>query len=337
MRKARIVEEEAAYYHVISRVVGREFVFDPEDERERFRKMMRRVEGFSGCRILAWTVLSNHFHVLLHVPEDKEVADQEFRRRMRFLYDDERVDKLMDEIHRLRRLGQDEWAERVKAPYVKRMHDMAEFVKTLKQRVSVSFNRRHGRVGTLWEERYKSMLIEGEGESLKAVAAYIDLNAVRAKIVKDPKDYRFSSYGEAVGGSELARAGLCECVGCGSGEWAEASGYYRELLYLKGEERGVQENGDPVRPGYSEQEVSEVLAEKGKLTLGAIIRCRVRYFTDGVILGHQIFVEERFLRYRNRFGVKRETGARAMKGADYGGLCIARQLRVDVFGSRVPA
>ena len=51
----------------------------------------------------------------------------------------------------------------------------------------------------------------------------------------------------------------------------------------------------------------------------------------------QIFVEERFLRYRNRFGVKRETGARAMKGADYGGLCIARQLRVDVFGSRVPA
>ena len=52
MRVARIVEEGAGYYHVISRVVGREKVFRKESEREAFRKTMRAVEGFSGAKVL---------------------------------------------------------------------------------------------------------------------------------------------------------------------------------------------------------------------------------------------------------------------------------------------
>ena len=51
MRRARIVEEGAAYYHLISRVVDRQMVFNP-DEKERFRKLMRAVEGVSGVEIL---------------------------------------------------------------------------------------------------------------------------------------------------------------------------------------------------------------------------------------------------------------------------------------------
>jgi len=47
MRTARIVEEGPAFYHVISRVVGREFVFAADTERERFRAIMRAVEAFS--------------------------------------------------------------------------------------------------------------------------------------------------------------------------------------------------------------------------------------------------------------------------------------------------
>ena len=58
MRKSRIVEKTAAYYHVISRVVGREYVFG-EEERERFRSTMRRVEAFCAVQIQTWCVLSN--------------------------------------------------------------------------------------------------------------------------------------------------------------------------------------------------------------------------------------------------------------------------------------
>ena len=51
MRTARIVEEGAGYYHLISRVVGREFVFHSDEERERFRLTLRAVEA--AIRILA--------------------------------------------------------------------------------------------------------------------------------------------------------------------------------------------------------------------------------------------------------------------------------------------
>ena len=67
MRTARIVEEGAGYYHLISRVVGREFVFHSEEERERFGMTLRAVEAFSGTQVLTWVIMSNHFHVQMMV------------------------------------------------------------------------------------------------------------------------------------------------------------------------------------------------------------------------------------------------------------------------------
>ena len=81
-------------------------------------------------------------------------------------------------------------------------------MKALKQRFSVWYNREHQRVGTLWEERYKSVLVEGAGEVLATMAAYIDLNPVRAGIVCDPKEYRWCGYAEALAGKKPAREGL---------------------------------------------------------------------------------------------------------------------------------
>ncbi len=71
-------------------------------------------------------------------------------------------------------------------------------MKLLKQRFSQWHNARNARKGTLWEERFRSVLVDGAGEALLTMAAYIDLNPVRAGIVQDPKDYRWSGYGEAL-------------------------------------------------------------------------------------------------------------------------------------------
>ena len=332
MRTARIVEEGPAYYHVISRVVGREYVFAADAERERFRAIMRAVEAFSGVRILTWAILSNHFHIQVHIPERGEISDQELGRRMRYLYSQDKVDAFMGELETLRQVGQVETAERMKWPFILRMCNLAAFMKTLKQRVSISYNRRHGRVGTLWEERYKSLLLEGECGTLMAVSAYIDLNPVRAGLVADPKDYRFSGYGEAVGGSKQAREGLAQVVS-GGGDWGAVSGEYRQVLYIKGEARGITPEGAPVRAGFSEEEVGAVVSAKGRLTLGEVLRCRVRYFTDGLVLGRKGYVEELFRRKRSHFSPKRQDGARAMKGAQWGDLCTIRDLRVNVMGA----
>jgi hypothetical protein len=55
-------------YHVMSRTVNGEFLFG-DLEREAFRRMMWRMASFSGVEILTYVVMSNHFHILVKVPD----------------------------------------------------------------------------------------------------------------------------------------------------------------------------------------------------------------------------------------------------------------------------
>jgi putative transposase len=100
-------------------------------------------------------------------------------------------------------------------------------MKTLKQRFSVWYNRNHRRYGTLWADRFKSVLVEGSGNPLQTMAAYIDLNPVRAGIVEDPKEYRFSGYAEAVaedGAAALSCALLYRRLAARAGTKASSEG-----------------------------------------------------------------------------------------------------------------
>lgn len=55
------------------------------------------------------------------------------------------------------------------------------------------FNQKYKRTGTLWEGRFTSSLVDSE-EYLLTVYRYIELNPVRAKMVLDPAEYKWSSY-----------------------------------------------------------------------------------------------------------------------------------------------
>ena len=99
-------------------------------------------------------------------------------------------------------------ADEIRRKLLARMGDVSEYMKTVKQRFSVWYNRNHRRFGTLWADRFKSVLVEGKGNPLQTMAAYIDLNPVRAGIVDDPKDYRFCGYAEAIAGVVVAQRGL---------------------------------------------------------------------------------------------------------------------------------
>jgi REP element-mobilizing transposase RayT len=331
MRTARILGEEGSWYHCVSRIVDRQMRVS-KDEKERFRNIMRRVEEFSGVRILTHSILDNHFHILLEVPERQKVSDEELLRRMRLLYAKEYVSQFALSLKECRKNGDNGAAEKLKERYTYRMYDLGEFMKTLKQRYTMSYNRRHERRGTLWEERFKSVLVDWsrsektkELSSSAAMAAYIDLNSVRAGIVSDPKEYRYSGYGEAVGGSKKAREGLMKVMGtlgCG-GSWEEVSRAYRKLLYIRGK-------GTEKRPGFVAEEVKKVLKAGGKLSVGEALRCRVRYFSDGVALGSREYVNGVFEKHRERFGAKRKDGARALRHGEWGGLCALRDLRLSV-------
>ena len=311
--------DNSTHYHCVSRVVDRNFVFGTH-ERDVFRKILRQVEGFSGVRVVTWTILSNHFHVLLEVPPPPStpLSNAEILTRYRSLYSKRGMERVIWEFDDARRIGHGA-LERVRAKYLQRMWDLSEFMKTLKQKFTSWFNRKHDRAGTLWESRFKSVVVEGSWSCLLKVAAYIDLNAVRAGLVEDPKDYRWCGYGEAVQGDRSARRGLASTLHNlkSNANWRDVGPRYRKILFGIGEDRGL-----------SRAAVEEVWRAGGKLTFAQLLRCRLRYLSDGLAIGSTAFVEQVFATKRDWFGPRRKSGARRLAGGDWGELRTARALAV---------
>ena len=364
MRKARWLAEwrksagKPVFYHVISRVVDRRFAFGAE-EKEKFRALMRLQEKFTGCRVVSYCLMCNHFHILLEVPPmaDAGLSDQELLKRLSAIYSEAFVAGVAKELADARtavyakETGRDEALAAIHKRFNYRMQDLGEFMKGLLQRFTQWFNRAHSRTGRLWEDRFKSVIVE-DGVAAKTISAYIDLNPVRAGMVKDPADYRWSSYGEAIGGGskgngKTARAGLVRALRAHQGVGADADGWasgvsreYRKLLMAGAagkSSESVGRNGKTgtktLRQGISKEEAEREREKDGEIPLGKILRCRVRYFTDGAVIGSRSFVDEAFAKSRERFGAKRKDGARAMRGSGSGAkgqLWSVRDLRVRI-------
>jgi len=184
------------------------------------------------------------------------------------------------------------------------MHDVSVFMKELKQRFSIWYNHRYDRHGTLWSERFKSVLVEGKRTALKTVSAYIDLNPVRAGLVGDPKDYAWSGYGAACGGDRAALWGLARVLGGrpGSAEsLRRALADYRVLLYGKGALPGL---GKPVC--LDPEAARKVREAGGELPLSSRLLCRARVMWNGIALGSRDYVADVEVLYRKGFGRKRK-------------------------------
>jgi REP element-mobilizing transposase RayT len=354
-------------YHVMSRSAGGEKLFG-EVEKEAFRRLMWRMARFSGLEILTYAVMANHFHLLVKVPERARFlkrfegggGEERLLEHLTLLYSRTYIAAVRQELARVRAAGREGEAEAILDTFRKRFCDLSCFVKELKERFSRWYNKHNCRRGTLWMDRFKSVLVE-DGEALRTMALYIDLNPVRAGLVDDPKDYRWTGYGEAAGGSKRARRGLCRVMEAPLDSWDERRGdlapaeAYRCWLFGEGLEverktpGGAEQDGmaaagglpaspdiqgpgtavHPVRRGFSKEKVEAVLKGGGKLSRADLLRCRVRWFSDGVAIGSKGFVEGVFTRCRAHFGATRMTGARKVREDGSGGLHALRELRVN--------
>ena len=303
---------------------------------------MRRLEKFCGVRVVTYCLMENHFHLLVRVPQrdaQEPLTEGELRRLLPLIY---RRRELRDALQELDRAAQQDttgkWMTEILARYQARRFSLSIFVKELKQRYTRWHNRRHRRTGTLWESRFRSVLVEGDETALLTVAAYIDLNPVRAGIVADPKDYLWCGYAEAVAGKRIARLGLraiLERTSFGVNrriDWRATGQRYRMLLYGHGEERLADEKtGRVARRGLSREEVEAVLERGGELRVAEILLCKVRYLCDGGAIGSAEFIRQVFEENRQSFGPNRSTAGRRMRGSDWGGLQVLRGLQRNVF------
>jgi REP element-mobilizing transposase RayT len=316
---------------------------------------LRMQENFTGCRVLSYCIMSNHFHLLLEVPPMRAegLADEQLLARLAAIHNEAAVAVVAKELADARAAGNEAHVAEIHARFTYRMHNLSEFMKTLLQRFTRWFNRTHQRKGTLWEERFKSVIVES-GVAARTMAAYIDLNPVRAGMVTDPAEYRWSGYGEAIGGGakgngKKAREGLVraclsgEGVGFEAGKWAEISLIYRRAMGIALErKRGrAKIDNDIKKKSPITKNTSEAMASRDnetvlpELGMAAMLSHRIRYFTDGAVIGGRAFVDDVFAAARERFGPRRRSGARQMRGvasAAAGVLWSARDLRANVTG-----
>jgi len=321
-------------YHVMSRTVNGEFLFG-DVEKEAFRRMMWRMASFSGVEVLTYVVMSNHFHILVKVPDrekwlrkfEGELGEKALLKHLATVYSKKYLEQLKAEIFRYREQNNLQAIEDILQRYKNRFCDVSLFVKELKERFSRWLNKQLGRRGTLWMDRFKSVLVEGS-EALATMAAYIDLNPVRAGMVDDPSEYEWSGYGEAYAGSRRSRRGLCKALGLPQDSWeTRALSRYRCFLYEEGavsEEAASRESGQN-RRGFSKSQLVRVLDEESDSKTKPRMGQRIPSFTSGVAIGRKKFVEKFAEQYREVHQRQRTLGSTNLKISNHPtGICVLR-------------
>jgi REP element-mobilizing transposase RayT len=319
MRSLRVKIEGAAYYHVMNRILERRYILKDEVA-EKFRTLMRQVEAFTGVQVVTYCLMNNHVHLLLRVPHRQTMTDPEMLSRLQQVSSAAAFAEFMDRWNRMVEQKSDSGLAELRNAVLARMFDISFFMKELKQRFTQWYNRRAKRNGTIWQDRFKSTLIQDKPGYLATAAAYIDNNPVRAGLVGDAKDFRFCGYAAALAGDTTAQAGLAKVVEAYGlhGNAEQVLRRYRLLLFGKGLE--TEE-----KTGYTREEMEEVFAAQGAIKPWEMARHRLRWLADGAVIGSKDFVAEMRTRLREKLRLKRAQGAYA--AAESESFCALRALR----------
>ena len=280
-----IVKGEPTVYHVMSRTALDGFVLG-DIEKEYLLNLIKRLSGVYFTEVLGFCVMGNHFHLLVRMHPGEDFDDEEVKRRFSEYYGEDKDKEVV--------LSKDQ------IPYLRqKWSSLSEYMKEIKQGFSRFYNRRHHRKGFFWSDRFKSVIVDN-GETLINCLAYIDLNPVRAGIVKKPEAYRWCSLGyhfQRKNENEFLSLdfGLKEF---GVKEKSERLKYYRRFVHEKGRVKGIEKERG------KDFEVSELDR----------FRYRTRYFTDSGIIGSKVFVDRVYRQFKDHFSSKHEKRPKGIAG-----------------------
>ena len=200
-----------AVYHVYNRIAHQVF-FLQEGERNDFIAIAKRVADFTGIKLLSWCIMTNHFHLLIYLPQPYELSDDEVLARFAKMKGVEVCDLAVVDIDRLR----------------KRMFNISEFMKIVEQWFSQDYNQRNEHKGTLWSGKFKSKRVPKDHKDMSHLAAYHHLNPVRAAMCAQVSDYPWSSWYAAQHGDAVAIEGLRFVYEGESWEWIQS--YHPKIM-----------------------------------------------------------------------------------------------------------
>lgn len=207
MTKARVEQvslDDTPWYHVVNRCVRRAFLCGVdsvsgnsyEHRREWIETRILQLANVFAIDVAAYAVMSNHYHVVVRVDQDRALAwsrDEVLERWSQLfsgnpvvkqylaLADDEKADDALlwkvDELVEI---------------YRKRLFDLSWFMRVLNESIARMANKEDGVKGHFWEGRFKSQALLDE-QAVLSVMAYVDLNPIRANMAEGLHDSEHTS------------------------------------------------------------------------------------------------------------------------------------------------
>ncbi len=287
-----MITGEPTAYHIMSRTALDGHPMD-DVEKDFFVEQVVKLSKLYFVEVLGFCCMGNHFHILVRMRPDTTCSDRKLKTRLARFYETE-ADFFSD--------GQ--------LPYYReKFSNLSEYVREIKVRFTRFYNKRHGRRGYFWGDRFKSVIVEN-GQTLINCLAYIDLNPVRAGLVERPEEYRWNSIGYHL---QAKNKGDFLSLDFGLREFgvmddSERLRRYRKFLY----ETGAMDKG---RGKVIDTAVVASEQKKGfQITRTQRFRYRTRYFTDSGIIGGKAFVMDTYQKVREGFQYRKEKIPKPISG-----------------------
>jgi len=275
------------YYHLMNRVAGDKHWYPFRDvDKEYGMNLVRRLCSYYLLEIISMCWMGNHYHIVLYAPQKHELPDdKEIVKRHNDFYGE-------DKLGRHIQTADKEEVEKVR----RNMTNISHFMKNFQQQMTNYINHKYDRRGTLWADRFKSAILEGE-HALWQVVEYIELNPVRAGLTESASNYRHCTWGWYKGsGKHIFHNNFIKhmkgALGSVADNWSDLALFNlfeSELVRITLSEKGI-----------IGKELFEMVqeAKKGETMPVRFLR-RTRHWTDGGIIGSKAFVRKIACQFRD--------------------------------------
>ncbi len=279
-RTARHKSKEAAFYHLTNRVTGWTDWFPFEDRRARRKllDMMLFYVSVYRCRLAAFQIMGNHFHFVVHFEKPRSLSRKELMESADKLYGRKVEKKTAD------------WTVAQWKAFNQRLFDVSKLMQNVDGLYAAWFNHQFRRRGHFWSERFKNPELLGT-EAVQDAILYVELNAVRAGLVKRPEQWKWGSARWRLTGKDHDLIPLEELFPSDPGTDVYRS--YRARLYYRGAVP-TRENQAAIPRWILHQE------QRRGFTRAGAFRRRLRFLTDGLAVGPAEKVAQLLATYRQQ-------------------------------------
>ena len=207
-RESQVSLSDTPYYHCISRCVRRAYLCGEDKytqksfahRRQWVAERMHYLASIFNIDICAYAIMSNHYHLVVHIDEDTNAAltDESVCHRWFQLYSKPVL--VMRWLNKeITSEAENKAALNLINEWRGRLSDISWFMRCLNEFIARKANKEDGCTGRFWEGRFKSQALLDE-DALLTCMAYVDLNPVRAHISNSIETSEYTSAYERIHG-----------------------------------------------------------------------------------------------------------------------------------------